>query len=461
MPNVAGLAPATSFTRAGTFAYGPRCKVVSNGADVTLYGPTNDAVASVTNGKPKAALARIDGDTVAAVNAFLRPYGKVKTYWRTGEYRWHPLTGTPTVPAKRTSAPKPAPVAPVAAPVSAPEAPVVPVSVPKGDANGGTKGIETARTWRDRYAKRPVARAITKSYSTVGAVLAPSSDLRVLDAMKALRDAGRPAFGLITGPAGTAKTRLAVEWAFVNDLPVVVIDGMSIQTATDWFGGTVQTADGRWVWEWSDAAKMILSGEPCLIVVDELNRPENERALNGIMPLTDWKATVKPLGAPHALTLKPGQCIIATLNEGIEYVGTVEVDAAVRDRFTWGVRMTYTNETIETRVLLNEVPGLDREVAKRLVRVAAGQRAKVDDDTLFPSHNTISTRVLVEVAAATVMAGLTPKEALWGAMRSKFTPEDEVALTNLIEAQFGPDAAPVGDDLADDDEIENMLAASD
>ena len=165
------------------------------------------------------------------------------------------------------------------------------------------------------------------------------------------------------------------------------------------------------------------------------------------------------MGAPHALTLQPGQCIIATLNEGVEYVGTVEVDAAVRDRFGMGVRMDYTVEAVEARILVSQVPGLDKDVAKRMVRVASGQRAKRDDDTLYPSHNVISTRVLVDAASSITIGGLEPKEALWGSLRSRFWPEDFAALTVLIEAQFGPDAVEVDDEAdLDEDDVEQMLS---
>jgi MoxR-like ATPase len=206
-------------------------------------------------------------------------------------------------------------------------------------------------------------------------------------------------------------------------------------------------------------ALLIQSGVPCLIILDELNRPENERALNGVMAMLDWRATVKPVGAPTAVHLKPGQCVIATLNEGVEYVGTVVVDKAVRSRFTGSaIRMQYTPEVIETRILRQQVPGLDAEVAKRLTRIARDQRAKVaaGDEVAYPSGNVLDTRSMIAVARGIVVGGLSPKESLWAAIRSTFWPEDEKHLTALIEAQFGPD--PVGEDtLADDEDIEKML----
>jgi hypothetical protein len=481
----------------GSIPYGPHAIVHNDGHTVRLTNASGATLATVdlstTRPLVRAKLSRIDGDTITAVNALLRPYGKVKAYWRTGEYRWHPVNGlaspvmgapaspvataaTPSVPAtssyetrKRVHIEvKPGggkgvtveevEVVPdpenemVADEVSVVIPPVVVVAHP---ATGGGV-IETVKRWQDRGGKRPTARNITKTYAIIDDVIAPQKDLRRLDAMRKRRIAGQPAFGIITGPAGTAKTRLAQAWAFVNDLPVVIIEGQSIQTAGDWFGGVIPTDHG-FDWVWSDAARLIMSGDPCLIVIDELNRPENERALNGIMGLTDFRGVVKPIGAPHALTLVPGQCVIATLNEGPEFVGTVEVDAAVRNRFSTGIRMDYTTEPVEVRVLLQQAPGIDKEVAKKLVRVAHVQRGKRDDDMLYPSHNVLSTRALVDIAQNITVGGLEPREALWANLDSSFWPEDHPALTVLIESQFGPDALPITDDLASDDDIDQLL----
>jgi len=174
------------------------------------------------------------------------------------------------------------------------------------------------------------------------------------------------------------------------------------------------------------------------------------------MGLTDWKGTVKPIGAPSAITLKPGQLVIATLNEGPEFVGTVEVDAAVRNRFSTGIRMDYTSEAVEVRILLQQAPGIDKDVAKRLVRVAHSQRAKRDDDTQYPSRNVISTRGLVDIAQNITVGGLDPKEALWANLDSAFWPEDKPALNILIESQFGPDPDAIDDDTAQAD-LDQML----
>ena len=92
--------------------------------------------------------------------------------------------------------------------------------------------------------------------------------------------------------------------------------------------------------------------------------------------------------------------------------------------------------------------------------MAASQRAKRDDDTLFPSHNVLSTRTLIEIANAIVLTKCEPTTAIWAAVRGRFIREDEAAMSVLIEAQFG--AAPESlDNLPDDDDIEAFLSAAD
>jgi midasin (ATPase involved in ribosome maturation) len=337
-------------------------------------------------------------------------------------------------------------------------APVVPATIPAPVAP-----VAASRTAVPGEIAAPVAPAVikdvSKSYAKVGAVHTTHQNVRAFTSAWAKRKAGRPAGVIITGPAGTAKTRLAQEFAATQGVPFLKVDGASIQTANDWYGQFVPAAGG-FEWAWTPLALALQRGEPMVILVDEINRVENERALNGLLGLLDFTGTYTPVGAPSAVTLPPGILVVATLNEGVEYVGTVEVDAAVRDRFGLGARMDYPVEPIEVRILTQEAPGIDKEVAKRLVRIANSQRGKRHDDTLYPSGNVISTRVLISVAEDITLTGATPSEALWTAIRGRFAPEDEPARTVLIEAQFG--ATPVdASTLADDDDLEQMLAADD
>lgn len=499
MPNVKGMSDAgtLSYTmRSGASEpFGSHARVDRDGAVITL-----------TDAKTARALAVVDFHgttpevivndptlltplTAAAVNIFVKPFGETKINWRTGKREWKPLGAgkTPTPKRAPRKAAKPAARAKAAPVVVLPEegvtaaeadtmdnalaerataavAEVIAAPVVTVHPATGPVIIPGERVWKGKPGTK-VIKAVTKTWSKVGIVMLPSSDVATLEMAWGARQRGRPSAVLITGPAGAAKTILAQEFAFTKGVPFVNVECQSIQTAGDWFGGLVPdtTTNTGWKWEWSDFGLALRRGTPCVINLDELNRVDNERALNGVMSLLAWTAQSKPLNCPEEVTLPPGIMITATLNEGVEYVGTVEVDAAVKDRLTWGVRMDYSKTAIEERVLRDAVPGVDKtthgpDLSKRLVRVAQTQRAKSTDDIAFPSRTKISTRVLIEVADAVVNEGASPTGALWGACRSRFQPEDFTALTNLIEAQFGPEAVDVSD-LPDDDELEQMLTA--
>ena len=485
MPNISGLEPAKvllgTLREGHPVPYGRHTQVIRTGQTVSIMALGGTVIATIDFSGPepsaKGNVGRINPRNIGPVNVFLSPYGEVKKYWRTGEYRWHRADGAmvkapsvakpsvpevvvPTVEVEPTrEAARAAKVA--AAVVKQAESTSVSISMVPG-AHAVTT-VFSEKTWTGK--KQPVVRMnLTKTYSAIGEVLLPTTSARTLERAWNARQAGYERHVLVTGPAGVAKTRLAEQFAFTKGVPFLNVDGASIQTASDWYGSIVPRTDGSegFEWVWSDFGKVLLRGTPCVVNIDELNRVENERALNGLMTLLAWTAVVHPNGAPQPLSLAPGILIMATLNEGPEFVGTVEVDAALRNRFTSGVRMDYTSEAIERRVLRQAVPGLDAEVARRLIRVAQTQRAKRDNDMEFPSHNVLSTRVLIGIAQDIVLSGEPQAEVagevIMAAASSSFIKEDERALLTLIEAQFGP-APEVIDDLAEDDDIERMLAA--
>jgi MoxR-like ATPase len=486
MPNVAGLLPAdaliASLPKVATRSYGRHATVKRSDLEITLTdAKTGVVIARVVfpagfpaTGKPRvsAKLPFIDGDTVSAVNAFLKPYGKVKVYWRTGERRWLPASGGAPVrgpkPAAKASTPAAtAHLAPdeVVVPRPAPE-PVEDIVVPvaadpkiKITVRPGAHAVVSTETTYEGH--QPKIKDLTAVWSQVGSVLVPKRHAATLERAWTLRQAGKPAFIKVTGPAGTAKTKLAEQFAFTKDVPFLLVEGQGIQTATDWFGSFVPSAShaSGFDWVWNDFGKALIRGTPMVILIDELNRVENERALNGLMGLLAWTARTMQPGMPHALTLNPGIMVMATVNEGVEYVATVEVDAAVNDRLGKGIRLDYPPVAIEPRILKSAVPGLDNEVAKRLAKFAATQRKQRDDDAVFPSHNVISTRVLIGIAEDIVLGGATPSEAIWANCESRFIPEDFDGLKVLIEAQFGPDAVATSDD--DDLEMERLIASLD
>lgn len=474
MPNVRGLDDAPTLHSRLTVnrraVYGQHATVTNEAQAVILRNLSERVLATVdfSGASPRVNvdLSVIDGDTVTPVNALVKPYGKVKAYWREpGTWRFLP-TGTAisvAAPVKAPVAPKPAPIAPPPAPISAP---VAPIAAPTVAARVSAPAI--IATEKRFTGKQPVIRPLTKTYSEVGDVTLPHEQIDALTLAWSKRQRGVPGAVLITGPAGTAKTRLAEQFAFTKGVPFLIVNAQGKQTADDWYGGFVPNhepgATSPFHWVWSDFALALQRGEPMVILVDEINRAADSATLNGLFGILDWTATYNPNGAPHEVRLPAGIMVVATLNEGVEYVGTVEVDRALRDRFTDGVRMEYTPETIDSRIVRKFVPGIDKtvhgpDVSKRLVRVAATQRAKRDDDTLFPSHSTISTRNLISIAESIVdHPEIGPARCIWSAIRSGFIPEDFPGLSVLIEAQFGANPEPP-EALPEDDDIEAMLAA--
>jgi MoxR-like ATPase len=327
------------------------------------------------------------------------------------------------------------PVAPVPAPepvvIAAPEPVAAPVAV------------EPTAIVALEYPEHRAIKAMAKGYTRVGEVIALTRDVDTLTDALALRRAGMPAGVLITGPAGTAKTRLAEAFAGANGLPFLKISGGKIRSADDWFGGWGKDASGKLSWRPSPLTRVMDEGIECVVLVDEINRVESERALNGLFSVLDESGSTFIPDANRNVKMPKGILVIATANIGPEFVGTIPLDGALRDRLPWGVRMNYPVEAIEQKLLV-DLTGLDGDTAGKLVRVANTQRAKRMDPLAFPSRSVISTRVLLDVARRVTQTGRDPREALWGALRGRFSPEDEPSLSVCVDAQF--DAPPVEDE---------------
>jgi MoxR-like ATPase len=441
-----------------TVPYSGTTTVRLDGGVIALRDLQGNVLARFDGAKPQARMDHLTPATVPAVNAFLRPFGKVKSNWRaeegTNPYRWHPRNGAAITPAPAAPAPV-QPAAPVPAPVAAPVIPQPAAPVAQGTQRETLADIPTVEMPPAKHGWKKVGANYLKS----GKIIMTRAVASAFDTVRAVRLTGEPAGALITGPAGTAKTLGFRAWCHANGLPYLRVEAQGVSTADEWYGGLVQDEDGKWVWRWSPMARAIMTGEPVGILLDELNRCENERAANGLLAFMDDGATVWPARAPHPLRLHSKVVMATTLNEGIEYTGTIEVDGAVRDRFGYGAQVDYPPTTVETQVLMTRCAGLDKDTATRMVRIGQRQRELKDDASLFPSGRVLSTRVLVAAGLAVLHNSLTPADAIRMVAAGRFMAEDMPHLNVLIEAQFGASPQPVEDE--DDDILEAMLAADD
>jgi hypothetical protein len=181
-------------------------------------------------------------------------------------------------------------------------------------------------------------------------------------------------------------------------------------------------------------------GKPCILHVDELTRTETPAALNAFMGLLDETGTLLVPDANDVLSMPKGILVVATANIGPEFVGTLPLDGAVRQRFPYGVRMTNPSEAVEA-TLLKKRTGIADEVAVALVRMANQQRQHRDDAQQYPSGAIISTRILLSIAKRIAKRNVEPRKAVISTLQAQFDPGDDAALSVVIDAFF-PKVAP-------------------
>jgi MoxR-like ATPase len=218
-------------------------------------------------------------------------------------------------------------------------------------------------------------------------------------------------------------------------VPFLKVDCSAVRTADDWSGSFRQDPNTKtWAHKWSPFALALRAGQPCVILLDDLTRTETPAALNALIGLLDETGTLLVPDANATLTLPKGIMVVATANIGPEFVGTLPLDGAIRQRFPYGVRMDYPTEAIEAKLLVDRC-GISRETADALVRMAVQQRTHRDDAQLYPSGSVVSTRLLLAIGDA-LSENVEPRTAIWSVLKGQFDKADEAALTVVVDTQF-------------------------
>jgi MoxR-like ATPase len=398
--------------------------------------------------------------SVPYVNAFVEGTGQfVIKDWRSPkespEYGLRAVKGTtvtksPTVVAATTKVvtanrrAKPVKVAPVS-----PEETLTTITVsnaPTAAATSSLRGIPGIK-----FLPKARVKGAGRGFTQVGTTIIPTESYKtLLDAWK-LRQNGEIANVLITGPAGTAKTMLVEDFAASLGMPYLKVDGGAIRTADDWAGAFRQDPQTKvWAHRWSPFAQALRTGEPMIIHVDELTRTESPQALNALLGLFDATGTLLVPDANSVLEMPKGILVIATANIGPEFVGTLPIDGAVRQRFPDGIRMEYPPAKIEADLLVSR-HGIDLGIAQGLVRMAASQRKDRDNAQMYPSGGIISTRILLYIASRIAIGNRTPREVIKSVLSGQFEVGDDAALSVCVDAQFPkngtlPSATPEADD---------------
>lgn len=140
---------------------------------------------------------------------------------------------------------------------------------------------------------------------------------------------------LVTGQPGGGKTSLALQFAAKYNRPCVVVDFGVLQEPQELFHTTRLETSGNGSRTDIRESGFVrgLETPRCVVVLDELNRPENERVLNVLMPLLDGRRMSYIDYLRRRVTVADGVVFIATLNEGAAFCGVSSIDLALRDRF--------------------------------------------------------------------------------------------------------------------------------
>ena len=445
MANIAklpdGVTVSTSQPPGTVVAYGPHCTTGTSSTNVGRYAVLHRkdglVLATVTEGGdlPLVQLGHFDPITVPYVNRFLAGTGKVIIKdWRTGDYRTKVRRGAKSAKVKATPT--------VSAPVTAPafNTPATPV-VSEGKGAVITVSADEVSTAKAHSIPGMVTlpkatlKGAGRGHSDMGGIIIPNGDLETLTDAWSIRQDGDPAAVLLTGPAGTAKTQLVRAFAAYLGVPYLKVDAGAIRTADDWAGAFRQDPNTKtWAHQWSPFAQAVRLGLPCILHVDELTRTESPAALNAFMGLLDETGTLSVPDANTVLSMPKGILVVATANIGPEFVGTLPLDGAVRQRFPYGVRMTFPAEAAEAKLLVGRT-GVSPDIAMALVRMAVQQRLHREDAQQYPSGAIISTRVLLSIAKR-IAKGRDPRTCVLAGLNAQFDPGDDAALSVVVDSQF-------------------------
>lgn len=190
---------------------------------------------------------------------------------------------------------------------------------------------------------------------------------------------------LIKGQQGCGKTQLIRQFASVLKRPYVCIEIGLLEEAGEVFGQ--QTLDnGEIVWRnyrLSDAVRT----RGLIAHLDEINRADRPEALNPLISCLDDRRSIYVEASGEAIDVAPGVVFFATINEGLEFTGTKELDSALRDRF-FTINLTYPPLEVEVELFQSRL-GLDKETAESVAGVCRQARQNGVD---------VSTRKALQIA---------------------------------------------------------------
>jgi len=205
---------------------------------------------------------------------------------------------------------------------------------------------------------------------------------------------------LIVGRQGCGKSSLVRQYAAVYQRPLATFQ-VGILSEPGQLFGEYALEGGETKYK-QFLFPQALQTPGCVIHLEEINRPENPKALNMLFSLLsdDRQVWMDELGL---IDVADGVVFFATLNEGEEFIGTELLDPALRDRF-YTLIMDYLPNEVEKEILIKKT-GVSKEQSNEIIDVINDLRGNSE---LTIGVSTRTTLMIGEMVAS----GATLREAI-------------------------------------------------
>jgi nitric oxide reductase NorQ protein len=253
---------------------------------------------------------------------------------------------------------------------------------------------------------------------------------RILEYVDKETDKGHNVNVMVKGLSGCGKSELPTQYAATRNRPLAVIEVGRLSEATQIFGSRVLD-DGKIVYK-PGLFTQALKTPNCVVHLQELNRPENDKALNAIFSVLDETFRAVYLDeADELVEVASGVTFFATLNQGYQFIGTMPIDEALENRFALKMELGYL--PTETEISILALQGIGGGQATQIVTLANGLRHNAQN----PIH--ISVRQIIEMAKL-VDFGFPLIEAF----QNTVAPDNETLESILLQLHLTEDSETIG-----------------
>jgi nitric oxide reductase NorQ protein len=232
---------------------------------------------------------------------------------------------------------------------------------------------------------------------------------------------------MLKGPTGCGKTRFLEHMAFTLKRALVTVSCHEDLTSSDLVGRFLLEGAST-VWQDGPLTRAVKAGAICYL--DEIVEARTDSTVV-IHSLTDHRRRLTIEKKGQEIDAHEDFLLVISYNPGYQTV-LKDLKPSTKQRFI-AINFDFPAEDVERKIVVNEVPGIDAELAAKLV--ATGRKGRLLKD--HGLEEATSTRALV-YAANMINAGLDPVNACQVAMVNPLTDDIELAdaLMEIVKAHF-------------------------